>query len=126
MRLADLMGARVLDATGRDIGHVSDVRLTETTAPAVTRPRLRIEGLVIATRRRGRLLAYDHRPVDGPWPLTALARRTTRHALWTPWTAVTAHRPPDRLGEPGTITLDQPATALTPLLDMHTHWNNPT
>ncbi|MEK9520598.1 hypothetical protein MIU24_14520 [Streptomyces venezuelae] len=122
MRLADLMGARVIDATGRDIGHVSDARLTETT-PADMRPRLRVEGLVTATRRRSRLLAYDHRPVDAPWPLTALARRATRHALWTPWTTVTAHRPPDRLGEPGTITLDQPAT--TPL-DMHTHWNTPT
>lgn len=126
MRLADLMGARVLDATGRDIGHVSDVRLTETPSAAGRPTRLHVAGLVIATRRRSRLLAYDHRPVDAPWPLTALARRTTRHALWTPWATVAAHQAPIRLGEPGTVTLDQPASALTSLQDMHTHWNDST
>ncbi|KMO93479.1 PRC-barrel domain-containing protein [Streptomyces roseus] len=126
MRLADLMGARVIDVTGRDIGHVSDVRLTEAAAPSRRLPGLHVAGIVIATRRRSRLLAYDHRPVDAPWPLTALARRATRHALWAPWTAVTAHRRPPRTGEPGTVTLDQTAASLTPLRDMHAHWNSGT
>lgn len=121
-RLADLMGARVIDATGRDIGHVTDVRLIETGAPAGPGP-LRVEGLVIASRRRSRMLAYDHRPVTAPWPLTALARRATRHARWAPWEGVAAHQRPNRTGEPGTIILNRPADALIPLNDMHTQWS---
>ncbi|MFJ6799091.1 PRC-barrel domain-containing protein [Streptomyces sp. NPDC091268] len=126
VRLADLMGARVLDAAGRDIGHVSDVRFVEAADPQEGGRgpgRLRLEGLVVATRRRGRMLGYDHRPVDAPWPLTALARRAARHALWAPWTVVTAHRPPSRTGETGTITLSESAADLTPLEKMHAHWN---
>ncbi|MFF0277764.1 PRC-barrel domain-containing protein [Streptomyces sp. NPDC004330] len=122
MRLADLMGARVIDGTGRDIGHVSDVRLTES-AGTVHPGMLHLDGIVIATRRRSRLLGYDHRPVAAPWPLTALARRAARHALWAPWTAVTTIRPPSRLGEPGTLTLDRESSVLTELTTMHGHWN---
>ncbi|MBT2469122.1 hypothetical protein J7E97_14890 [Streptomyces sp. ISL-66] len=123
MRLADLMGARVLDATGRDIGHVGDIRFVETSGPAGEPTRLRIEGLVIAPRRSSRMLAYDHRPVTAPWPLTTLARRATRHALWASWKNVASRQPPSTLGEPGTITLRQNASDLSLLSDMHAHWN---
>ncbi|MFC9295114.1 PRC-barrel domain-containing protein [Streptomyces sp. NPDC057011] len=125
MRLADLMGARVIDATGRDIGHVSDARLAETAPRAGGGTGgMRLEGIVIATRRRSRMLGYDHRPVTAPWPLTALAHLATRHAMWAPWSAVADHRPPPRLGEDGTITLNQAADSLSSLDTMHAHWSD--
>ncbi|MET9963408.1 hypothetical protein ABZ128_30795 [Streptomyces sp. NPDC006326] len=122
MHLADLMGARVRDPAGRDIGHVSDVRLTDVRGPDGTL-RLRIEGLVIATRRRTRMLGYDHRPVEAPWPLTAIARRATRHALWAPWDTVTSHAPAARAGERGTVVLTRNGAELPTLAAMHAHWN---
>ncbi|WP_185893574.1 PRC-barrel domain-containing protein [Streptomyces sp. WAC08241] len=121
MRLADLMGARVRDRDGREIGHVSDVRLREHPGPAGTV--LKVEGLVVATRARGRLIAYDHRPVDGPWPLAWLARWAARNARWAPWPAVAAHEPPARLGDPGTVRLAVPGGELAPLTDAHDAWN---
>ncbi|MFE0774269.1 hypothetical protein [Streptomyces sp. NPDC058861] len=127
MRLADLMGARVRDRGGREIGHVSDVRLREYAIPArgPAHTELRVEGLVVAIRRRGRLIAYDHRPVDGPWPLARLARRAARNALWAPWSVVAGHEPPARLGDPGTVRLTVPGTELAPSADVHDDWNSP-
>ncbi|GGR36332.1 hypothetical protein [Streptomyces roseolus] len=125
MRLADLMGARVRDRDGREIGHVSDVRLREHPAPdgASADTVLKVEGLVVATRVRARLIAYDHRPVDGPWPLARLARRAARGARWAPWPVVAAHEPPDRLGDLGTVLLVVPGAELVPLTDVHHGWN---
>ncbi|MFC8492035.1 hypothetical protein ACFUJU_14855 [Streptomyces sp. NPDC057235] len=126
MRLADLMGARVSDRDGREIGHVSDVRLREyaipTRGPADTE--LRVEGLVVAARRRGRLIAYDHRPVDGPWPLAWLARWAARNVLWAPWSAVTDHEPPVRLGDAGTVRLAVAGIELAPLVNVHDDWSS--
>ncbi|MFC8269491.1 hypothetical protein ACFUIZ_27800 [Streptomyces cinereoruber] len=126
MRLADLMGARVRDPDGREIGHVSDVRLREHPAPdgAPADTVLKVEGLVVATRARARLIAYDHRPVDGPWPLARLARRAARGARWAPWPVVAAHEPPDRLGDPGTVRLVVPGTELASLTDVHHGWDS--
>ncbi|WP_411072607.1 hypothetical protein [Streptomyces sp. cmx-4-25] len=126
MRLADLMGARVRDRDGREIGHVSDVRLREHPAPDAgpAGTVLKVEGLVVATRARGRLIAYDHRPVDGSWPLTRLARWAARNARWAPWPAVAGHEPPDRLGDPGTVRLAVSGTELVPLTDAHDDWNS--
>ncbi|MBT2391821.1 hypothetical protein J7E87_20890 [Streptomyces sp. ISL-1] len=123
MRLADLMGARVLEPTGTEIGHVSDVRLVEQPTPDETGATvLRIEGLVVAAKRRTQLLAYDHRPVDGPWPLARLARRAARHARWAPWETIASHQLPERLGDAATIRLKCPATELSLLTDVHHQW----
>ncbi|MFF0561727.1 PRC-barrel domain-containing protein [Streptomyces sp. NPDC020472] len=126
MRLADLMGARVRDRDGREIGHVSDVRLREYAARdrSPTGRELRVEGLVVATRRRGRLIAYEHRPVDGPWPLARLARWAARNALWAPWSMVADHEPPVRLGDPGIVRLTVSETELVPLVGAHDDWNS--
>ncbi|WEH38342.1 hypothetical protein [Streptomyces sp. AM 2-1-1] len=117
MRLADLMGARVQDRDGRHVGHVSDVRLRECGDSPDTV--LRVEGLVVATRSRGRLIAYDHRPVDGPWPLARLARWAARNARWAPWPLVAGHEGPGRLGDPGTVRLLVGTDELPLLTDVH-------
>ncbi|MEU1193489.1 hypothetical protein [Streptomyces sp. NPDC005859] len=123
MRLVDLIGARVTDPAGREIGHVSDVRLVEETDPGGTPgTRLRVDGVVVAVRRRGRLLAYEHRPVEGPWPLAWLTRRAVRLAHWAPWDCVAAHQPPSATGESGTVRLTRTVDQLTPLAQAHADW----
>ncbi|TQK42383.1 hypothetical protein FBY35_3783 [Streptomyces sp. SLBN-118] len=124
MRLADLMGARVLEPTGAEIGHVSDVRLVEHPAPGDISGAtvLQIEGLVVATRRRTQLVAYDHRPVEGPWPLARLARKAAHRARWAPWDRIASHHLPERLGEPATIHLRCPLKELPLITDVHHQW----
>ncbi|MEU5768978.1 hypothetical protein ABZ782_23995 [Streptomyces asoensis] len=85
--------------------------------------RLRVEGLVVAERRRARLLAYDHRPVDGPRPLAWLTGRAVRHAHWAPWECVAAHQRPTALGERGTVRLNKTLDQLTPLARAHQEWH---
>ncbi|WP_327686427.1 hypothetical protein [Streptomyces sp. NBC_00467] len=122
MRLADLMGARVCDPAGTEIGHVSDVRLVEHPAPTRPEATLRVEGVVVALKGHSRLFSYDHRPVDGPWPLAWLARRAARHARWIPWDHVTSHQPAKRLGDPAIIRISHPSEQLPLLSDMHQQW----
>ncbi|MEV5439558.1 PRC-barrel domain-containing protein [Streptomyces sp. NPDC052682] len=125
MRLADLMGARIMDADGREVGHVSDVRLVEERVLTADGAglRMRVEGLVVAVRRRGRLLAYDHRPVDRPRLLARLVSRATARARYAPWDRVAAHQPPASLGQRGTVQLTVRAQDLTPLSEVHDDWN---
>ncbi|MEU0786934.1 PRC-barrel domain-containing protein [Streptomyces sp. NPDC006173] len=124
MRLAELIGSRVTDSSGKEIGHVSDVRLVEERGPG-SEPgtRLRVEGLVITSRRRARLLAYDHRPVQGPWSLTWLTRRAIRHAHWAPWSCVASHQRPPAIGESGTVQLATTIGELAPLAQAHEEWD---
>lgn len=122
MHLAEIIGARVLGPAGEEIGHVSDVHLIEAAAPGRAATTMRIDGLVVATCRRGRLLAYDHRPAQAPWPLVVLARRAASHALWASWDLVARHERPPAVGEPGTVALTRSASALRPLNEVHHEW----
>ncbi|MEV2255534.1 PRC-barrel domain-containing protein [Streptomyces sp. NPDC050147] len=125
MRLADLMGARVIDVSGRDIGHVSDVRLVEEKDPAATDSygRLSVQGLVIATHHGVRLLACDRGPVSGPRTLAWLVRRAAAKSMYAPWDHVTAYEPSTTTGEPGTVRLTTRADRLTALPDAQERWN---
>ncbi|MEV6618682.1 hypothetical protein AB0N31_33475 [Streptomyces sp. NPDC051051] len=125
MRLADLMGARVIDSSGRQIGHVGDVRLVEekVLARGGSGTRMRVDGLVVAVRRRGRLLAYDHRPVDRPLLLARLVGRVAARARYATWDQVGAHRPPTTLGERGTVRLTVRGEDLMRLREAHDDWN---
>jgi sporulation protein YlmC with PRC-barrel domain len=125
MRLADLMGARVIDSSGREVGHVSDVRLVEEKVLATggSGTQMRVEGLVIAVRRRGRLLAYDHRPVDRPRLLARLVSRATARARYAPWHHIAVHRSPTTLGERGTVQLTVRGEDLMHLREAHNDWS---
>ncbi|MBW8486860.1 hypothetical protein [Actinomadura parmotrematis] len=116
MRLADLIDALVLDGAGDLAGRVTDVRLVETADGLV------VDGLVVSPKRRGRLLAWDHRPVERPRILGAIARAGSRRARWVPWDAVASHEPPGRLGDLGTVRLDRASADLVPLADAQREW----
>ncbi|MFF7361608.1 hypothetical protein [Streptomyces sp. NPDC008125] len=71
-----------------------------------------------------RLIAYDHRPVDGPWPLARLARWASRNARWAPWAVVAGHEGPGRLGGPGTVRLLVTTDELPLLTEVHDDWRD--
>lgn len=93
-RLADLLGATVVSAGGRELGHVNDVRLSVETGP--DGPELVVDGLVVSGRHAGSMLGYDRRGDQGPWLLRTIVRRLHRGAGYLPWTAVGEVRWADR------------------------------
>ncbi|MFB9367778.1 hypothetical protein ACWCYY_37655 [Kitasatospora sp. NPDC001664] len=112
LRTADLIGATLLDAGGAPLGRITDLGLAEAELPS-RMPGLRVTGVVASSGRLARLLCLDHRPVDRPAPLAALARRMTRRASWIAWPDI-ALVTPGGDGHPGTVHL-RPGTVPTPL-----------
>lgn len=86
MRLSELLHSRVLDADGRDIGHVHDVRLVQD-GPVLEGfgHALRVQGLVVGAGSLGVRLGYHRHGVRGPalvkWPALRLERRA-RYVAW--------------------------------------------
>ncbi|HEU0130924.1 MAG TPA: PRC-barrel domain-containing protein [Mycobacteriales bacterium] len=109
MRASDLIGARVRDASGTDIGSVSDVRLVQD-GPLLGAwgAALRVDGLVVSPPRTGGYLGYERGTVRGPWAVSALVRWLHRHARYAAWSDV-------ETWEPGAVTLRCPAAALRPV-----------
>ncbi|MFI5533997.1 hypothetical protein ACIA8O_36210 [Kitasatospora sp. NPDC051853] len=103
LRTADLIGATLVDAGGTPLGRITDLGLAEAELPGGI-PGLRVTGVVATSGRLARLLCLDHRPVDRPAPLAALARWMTRRASWIAWPDV-ALVTPGGDGHPGTVHL---------------------
>lgn len=85
MRLSDLIGARVTDADGRDLGVVHDVELVADGPPSgAFGPALRISHLLVGSGSVGARLGLDRDEMRGPWLLkTLLGRHTVRRVEWT-------------------------------------------
>ena len=92
MRLSDLLGRPVVDADGRRLGEVKDVRLVQD-GPYVEGfgQQLRIEGLLVGEGALGTRLGITRANLRGPWPLTALMRRLERRTRYVLWDDVGAH-----------------------------------
>jgi sporulation protein YlmC with PRC-barrel domain len=92
MRASDLIDARVVDADGRSLGSVSDVRLTpDGPTRGAFGPTLRIKGLVVSDRRLGGFLGYDRGGVRGPWLVAKVVRWLHRDAVLVPWDDVASY-----------------------------------
>ncbi|QNE21300.1 hypothetical protein F1D05_29520 [Kribbella qitaiheensis] len=80
MRLTELLGVRVLDAHGNDIGGVADVRLVQDgpLQPSM-QAALRVDGLIVVERRASQLFGYERHV--GP----ALLRRIVHSRLGAVW-----------------------------------------
>lgn len=87
-RLADLLGAQVVDEDGRPLGRVNDVRLAPTGAVVGRSAELAVEEVIVAPRFTGSLLGYDRRPEQGPWLVRRVVALLHRHACSVPWGAV--------------------------------------
>lgn len=66
---SDLIGRRVRDRQGRDLGIVVDLHATRTRDGT-----LAVTEVVAGHRRRLRLLGYERPEIRGPWIIAVLAR----------------------------------------------------
>jgi sporulation protein YlmC with PRC-barrel domain len=89
MRASDLLGRRVVSASGEDLGTIVDL-LCE----ADDQGRQQLAAVLAVRGPWGRLLGYEREQVRGPWLLETLARAILRRRMTTvPW-------PELRLGDP--------------------------
>jgi hypothetical protein len=98
MNLSDLLHARVIDATGADIGAVDDVRLVQ--SGPVLLPfgaAFRVVGLAIGHRAVERRLGYQLGGVRNPWLVRTILGalgKTSRYVEWkdvVTWTGEEIH-----------------------------------
>lgn len=80
MTIADLLDREVLDAEGRPLGTVHDVR--------VSADELRVSDLVVGLGGFAYRLGYPSGRVTGPWLLRRLAAALRRDLHLVPWTHV--------------------------------------
>lgn len=91
MRLGELVRSTVIDADGRTLGRVHDVRLVQD-GPLLEGfgAALRVEGLVVGRGSVATRLGYHRHRVRGPLVLKALFGALERRARFVPWAEVTA------------------------------------
>jgi hypothetical protein len=100
MRLVELIGCRVIDSDGRDIGGVHDVRLVADGAPdANGRRSYRLDALVVGSGGgAAHRLGYSDSEMGGPWPLSIMLTRAAHRSMLVEWAAVeTIERPTVRI-----------------------------
>ncbi len=88
MRLNELLGRPVVDATGARIGGVADVRLVQDgpLLPSMNSA-LRLDGLIVVERHTTQLLGYERHV--GPALLRWLVHRHLGEVWYLPWSDVT-------------------------------------
>jgi sporulation protein YlmC with PRC-barrel domain len=91
MRLSDLLDSDVVDAEGRTLGHVHDVRLVQE-GPTVgsSKATFRVAGLVVGGTKVGARLGFGRPKVRGPWLLKRLFERLHADDRFVPWGSVRA------------------------------------
>ena len=91
MRLADLIGATVIDVNGVEVGTVGDVWMT-TDGPPIGPfgAALRVEALIMGRFGLASRAGYERSGVDGPAPIAWYLRRRTRFRPVAWWSDVAA------------------------------------
>ena len=86
MRLADLIGSKVVDADGHDMGRVGDVWLVQDGPPiGAFGAALRVEALVVGRFGLASRAGYEREDVRGPAPIAWFLHRQTAHRPVVPW-----------------------------------------
>ena len=86
MRLTDFLGSHVIDADGRKVGYITDVRLVQD-GPILGEfgAAFRVHGIVVGRSTIGAHMGFERRNVRGPWMLKrffALIQGTPRYVGW--------------------------------------------
>src|SRR4051794_23769000 len=84
MRMADLVGAKVFDSGGRDVGKVHDVRAARDGHHQVEAPYVATH-LLVAAGSVGTRLGYGYGHMHGPWPLSAVMQRAMARSYAVQW-----------------------------------------
>jgi len=91
MRLAHVIGPRIVDADGRDIGRVGDVWLIQNGPPiGVFGAALTVDALVIGRFGLASRAGYEREGVRDPAPIAWYLRRQTAHRQVVRWNEVAA------------------------------------
>jgi sporulation protein YlmC with PRC-barrel domain len=87
MRLTDLLGRRVVDAHGNDIGGVADVRLVQDgpLQPSM-QAALRVDGLIVVEKHATQLFGYERHVA--PALLRWIVHRRLGAVWFVPWSAI--------------------------------------
>jgi sporulation protein YlmC with PRC-barrel domain len=89
VRIGELLRSSVVDADGKDIGSVDDVRLVQD-GPILDGfgSALRVDALIIGEGSLAVRLGYHRHRVKGPWLLKRLFGALERRAVVVPWDQV--------------------------------------
>ena len=84
MRLSDILGCEVFDASGDSLGHVHDVRLVaDGPASGPFGSALRVRGILVGKGSTGARLGLSRDEMRGPWLLKLVfGRRPARLIDW--------------------------------------------
>jgi hypothetical protein len=89
VRTSELIGCRVYDADGQDVGAVHDLHFRLRLRPDGSRA-CQLDALECGDIGFGHRLGYGEHAMRGPWPFPPLFRYLARHSLIVPWSAVTS------------------------------------
>ena len=91
MRLAELLGCRLYDCDGTEVGSVHDVRFIADGPPyaGTGNPSYRVAALIVGGKAVGDRLGYVRREMKGPWPLPWLLSRLAHRSYLVAWDDVT-------------------------------------
>ena len=87
MRVAELLGCRLFDRDGVEVGSVHDVRFVADGPPypGTGRPSYRLAALIVGDTALGHRLGFARHEMTGPWPLPSLFRRLARRSYLVQW-----------------------------------------
>jgi hypothetical protein len=90
MRAVDLIGARVYDVDGAELGAVHDLVFEAQGAHIVDsgQPAYRLTALECGAVGVAHRLGYGQRDMTGPWPLNRLLARLTQRSMTVAWKRV--------------------------------------
>ena len=96
MRLAELLGCRLYDRDGTELGTVHDVRFIADGPPyeGTGKPSYRLAALIVGSSAVGHRLGYVQHEMKGPWPLPWLFSRLGRRSYLVDWDDVTRFERP--------------------------------
>ena len=88
MILSDLLGSDVVDADGRRLGAVIDVRLEVSGAPRQLLAETVVTGLLVSPHSRFSTWGYERRGEDGPYLIARFQRWLHRGTFLVAWDEV--------------------------------------
>ncbi len=115
-RMSGLIGLRVVDVSGAQVGQVADVQLSQD-GPMLgeVQHAFRLAGLIVTPRHTGRLFGYERGPAgQAPALVNAVIRLLHRGSRYVRWEQVDTL---DTLAEE--VRLAVPAADLAPLADLY-------
>jgi hypothetical protein len=84
MRTSDLIGVKVYDSAGQDLGKVHDIRAERDGASGSEAP-YAVTHLLVAAGSVGTRLGYGYGHMHGPWPISAIAERAMARSYAVEW-----------------------------------------